>query len=233
MKINEYDFITDKDGPRGVSIKSWLEKEKIALLMNDIQNFCTYEKYSGTWSSDGNDNYFFSRAKDIVFPNIKKILKRFRGLNLQVVYTRLASMEKNLADIPGIAKKVLAEELFDAKGTQYHLYYDEFDSMIDDKVKPQPEDIEIIKTSSGAFCSSNIDLILRNINVSRLIVVGGLTDACIASTVRGAYDRGYLCTVIDDACITATQEDHDAAMRSLDKYYGWVTNTEELLKNLK
>ena len=115
---------------------------------------------------------------------------------------------------------------------KYSMYYTEFPSLIDDKVKPLPNDIEIIKSASGAFSSSNIDLILRSNNISRLVVVGGLTDACVASTVRGAYDRGYLCTIVDDACITATQEDHDAAMRGLDKYYGWVTKTEEVLKHL-
>jgi nicotinamidase-related amidase len=228
-----YDFIIDNNGPKGISIKSWLEKEKLALILIDVQNYITNKKYSGKWSSNSQDDYYYNRITKIVLPNIGKIIKKFRNLKLKIVYTRIASMNKNLSDVPGIGRKVLAEELMDAESNQYQLYYTEYAAMIDSKITPEKEDIVIIKSSSGAFCSSNMDLILRSNNISRLIFVGGLTDACVSSSVREAYDRGYLCTVIEDACIAPSKEDHSAALKSLDKYYAWVISTENLISNLK
>ena len=233
MADYNYDFIIDRDGPKGISRKSWLEKDKLALILIDMQNYITDKKYSGKWNSSGEANYYYNRIIGIVLPSIKKIIKEFRKLKLKIVYTRISSTDRNLSDISGIAKKVFAEELIDAEGGQYQLYYTEHAAMIDNKLAPEKEDIVIIKSSSGAFCSSNIDLILRSNNISRLVFVGGLTDACVSSSVREAYDRGYLCTVIEDACIAPSQKDHIAALRSLGKYYAWVTSTEVLLSSLK
>jgi len=64
------------------------------------------------------------------------------------------------------------------------------------------------------------------------VFAGGLTDACVSSSVREAYDRGYLCTIAEDACIAPSAEDHQAALRSLAKYYGWVAGTAEILARL-
>jgi nicotinamidase-related amidase len=83
-----------------------------------------------------------------------------------------------------------------------------------------------------AFCSADTDNVLRSNGVDRLVFAGGLTDACVSSSVREAYDRGYLCTIAEDACIAPSAEDHQAALRSLAKYYGWVTGTAEILARL-
>ena len=69
--------------------------------------------------------------------------------------------------------------------------------------------------------------------ISNLVFSGGYTDACIDSTVREAIDRGYLCMVAEDACISNIEEDHSATLRILDKYLTWVTKTGNILVNLE
>jgi nicotinamidase-related amidase len=220
----------DDEGPHGIAVSSWLEKEKLALLIIDVQNYITKEKYSGVWTSGEEKAYYYHRSNTAVVPNLRRLIQYFRKNRVRVVYTRIASMDKNLSDVPGISRKVLARELFDTDGTMYHLRSDEQASMIDERIGPSDDDIVITKTASGAFCSSTIDLVLRNNGISRLIIGGGLTDACVSSSAREAYDRGYLCTVVEDACITSSEEDHHSALRSLSKFYAWVTTTKELLK---
>ncbi len=230
MSDYEYDYILDKNGPKGISEKSWLEKDKLAMIIIDVQNYITNKKYRGKYSSDGEDDYYYNRLENTVLPNIQKILKRFRELEIKIIYTRIASQSKKLIDVPGLGRKYLADENnLDKDGKRWTLYYDEHSSEVDKRIEPTQEDIVIMKTGSGAFSSSEMDLILRNNNISRLVFTGGLTDACISSTVRGAFDRGYLSTIIEDACITSTKEDHDGALRSLDRFYGWVTSTDDLL----
>jgi len=230
--VTYFDFKLDKNGPHGIHISSWLEKGKLALVVVDLQNYLTRKRYSGKWSSGGPDSGYYDRIDTEVIPNCQKLIKFFRKSNMSVVYTRIASLDRKLLDVPGMSRKVLAGELKDINGEPYHLYYEEDASQVDERISPQEGDVVVAKTSSGAFCSSGLDLVLRSNNISRLVFVGGMTDACLSSTVRGAYDRGYLSITAEDGCIAASEEDHRAAIRSLEKYYGWVTSTSNLLLNL-
>jgi nicotinamidase-related amidase len=49
--------------------------------------------------------------------------------------------------------------------------------------------------------------------------------------VRDAADRGYLVTVVKDACATYTPERHEAALRAYGGYC-WITDTETVLARL-
>jgi ureidoacrylate peracid hydrolase len=117
-------------------------------------------------------------------------------------------------------------------GTPYHLRADSHDSNPPAELTPHPEDIYVIKSSSGAFNSSDLDNILRNLGVSSLVFTGGISELCLSSTVRAAYDCGYLCTVAEDATITGSPERQEWAMRFLESAYAWVTRTDEILEKL-
>jgi nicotinamidase-related amidase len=231
--MTDYDFRTDPEGPHGIDVDSWLEPERVALMVIDIQNYITLPQYSGVWTAGGGDTYYYPRLSEVVLPNLRRLIDSFRTLRRPVVYTRIAATNANLLDVPGLARKVLAEETRDIHGKLYHLHVDERASQIDNRITPKERDIVICKTASGAFCSADTDSILRNNGISRLVFCGGLTDACVASSVREAYDRGYLCMVAEDACISASEEDHDAALRSLRKFYAWVTSTAEIITALQ
>jgi nicotinamidase-related amidase len=231
--VSSYDFDTDPNGPRGIATSSWLEPGRLALLVIDVQNYITLPRYSGAWTADGGDAYYYPRLSGTVLPNLQRLIQAMHSLGRPVVYTRIASLNANLRDVPGLSRKVLAEEIRDVAGKPYHLHADEHASQIDERIAPEHRDLVICKTASGAFCSADTDSVLRNNGVSRLVVAGGLTDACVASTVREAFDRGYLCTLAEDACIAASAEDHDAALRSLRKFYAWVTDTNTILGLLK
>ncbi|MGM0365910.1 MAG: cysteine hydrolase family protein [Actinomycetota bacterium] len=230
--FTNFDFDLDPLGPHGIKISSWLETKRIALVVVDLQNYITRKRYSGKWSS-GSGKGYYGRIDSEVIPNSQKLIGICRKNNMLVVFTRIASMSGKLLDVPGMPRKVLAGELEDKEGRPYHLLDGEDASRIDDRLKPRKEDVVVAKTSSGAFCSSELDLVLRANNISRLIFVGAMTDACLSSSVRGAYDRGYLSIIAEDGCIAATMEDHRAALRSLEKYYGWVTTTEDIILNLR
>ena len=232
MDKAHYDFKLDPEGHRGIARSSWLEVDKLALMVIDVQNYITQPRYSGHWSADGGDDYYFARAADVVFPNIQKLIQAFRRLGRPVVYTRIASLNANFRDVPGIERKVLVEDTRDRDGRLYQLTYDSEASQIDERFRPGSDDIVICKTASGAFACADTDSILRNNGVSRVVFTGGLTDACVSSSVREGFDRGYLCTVAGDACLTSSAEDHEAALRSLAKFFGWVTSTKEILEAL-
>jgi nicotinamidase-related amidase len=63
------------------------------------------------------------------------------------------------------------------------------------------------KNFGDAFEDTNLEAVLADLGVGRLIVAGAQTDACIRSTLHGAFARGYDATLVSDA---HTTEDHTA-----------------------
>lgn len=235
MSDFEFPYKLDSNGPKGISIESWLDRRRLGLVLVDFQNYWLDEKYGSeseiVWG-EGTKGYVINKYKKIVLPNTLKFIRKFRDLNMRIIYTRNASSNEKLLDIQGLLRKVYAYELKDINGRPYHMYYDEYDSQIVDEVKPEAGDIIINKTSMGVFNSSDIDNVLKNNGIYSLVFIGGYTDACLSSSVRGAYDRGYLCIVPEDACIANVEEDHLFTIKILDKYFAWITDTENILKNL-
>lgn len=62
-------------------------------------------------------------------------------------------------------------------------------------------EIVVVKTSSSAFATTNLDTLLRAENISHLYIVGAVAGFCVNSTVRSASDLGYKVSVVRDAVI--------------------------------
>ncbi len=67
-----------------------------------------------------------------------------------------------------------------------------------------PGDAEplIEKSYGDAFEDTTLETVLSDLGVGRLVVVGAQTDACIRSTLHGAFARGYDATLVSDAHTT-------------------------------
>jgi nicotinamidase-related amidase len=67
-----------------------------------------------------------------------------------------------------------------------------------------PADAEplIEKTYGDSFENTNLETVLSGLGVGQLVVVGAETDACIRSTLHGAFVRGYDATLVGDAHTT-------------------------------
>jgi nicotinamidase-related amidase len=55
------------------------------------------------------------------------------------------------------------------------------------------------KNYGDSFEDTNLEGLLLNLGVGRLVVVGAETDACVRSTLHGAFVRGYDTTLVKDA----------------------------------
>jgi nicotinamidase-related amidase len=58
------------------------------------------------------------------------------------------------------------------------------------------------KNYGDAFEDTNLETVLSSLGVGRLVVAGAETDACIRSTLHGAFVRGYDVTLVSDAHTT-------------------------------
>ena len=70
-----------------------------------------------------------------------------------------------------------------------------------------PGDTEplVSKNHGDSFEGTSLEAVLSGLGVGRLVVVGAQTDACIRSTLHGAFVRGYDVTLVSDAHTTEDQ----------------------------
>lgn len=61
------------------------------------------------------------------------------------------------------------------------------------------------KNYGDSFEATDLESVLSDLGVGRLVVVGAQTDACVRSTLHGAFTRGYDATLVGDAHTTEDQ----------------------------
>src|SRR6266540_676575 len=61
------------------------------------------------------------------------------------------------------------------------------------------------KNYGDSFEDTILETVLSGLGVGRLVVVGAQTDACVRSTLHGAFVRGYDATLVSDAHTTEDQ----------------------------
>jgi nicotinamidase-related amidase len=66
------------------------------------------------------------------------------------------------------------------------------------------------KNYGDSFEDTDLETTLSDLGVGRLVVVGAQTDACIRSTLHGAFVRGYDTTLVSDAHTTEDQTAYGA-----------------------
>lgn len=102
-------------------------------------------------------------------------------------------------------------------------------SQILDAVAPEPGDIVIEKHRWDAFFNTDLDPILRNLDVTRLIVAGLQTNVCVETTSRTAMMKNFDVAVPEDAVSTDGEALHANALDSLRVLYVEVAPWRELL----
>jgi nicotinamidase-related amidase len=73
------------------------------------------------------------------------------------------------------------------------------------ELSPDNAEPLIEKHYGDSFEDTNLESVLSDLGIGQLIVVGAQTDACIRSTLHGAFTRGYDAKLVSDA---HTTDDH-------------------------
>jgi nicotinamidase-related amidase len=90
----------------------------------------------------------------------------------------------------------------------------EWGAEIVDEVAPEDGDIVIEgKRGLDTFASTNLDFILRSKGVRTVALGGFLTNCCVESTMRTAYENGYEVVTLSDCVAATSTEEHDNALK--------------------
>jgi nicotinamidase-related amidase len=78
------------------------------------------------------------------------------------------------------------------------------------ELSPDEAEQLVEKSHGDAFEGTKLESVLDGLAVGRLIVVGAETDACIRSTLHGAFARGYDAILVHDAHTTGDRTEWGA-----------------------
>ncbi|MDA0228605.1 MAG: cysteine hydrolase [Proteobacteria bacterium] len=213
------------DGQTGLTRDVPLEPGRAALLIVDVQNYCCARSGS---AFDGLDEAgfeakygdYFRRLERQTIPNLQALIAACRAAGVEVIYTVIEALTRDGRD-----------RGLDYKITGFLVPRGSPDGRVIAAIAPGDDEIVLLKSASSVFNSTNIEYVLRNLGVERLAICGVYTEQCVESAVRDACDRGFLVTLVGDACTTPSQTAHDNSLQAI-KGYCRTVNTADLVTEL-
>jgi len=76
-------------------------------------------------------------------------------------------------------------------------------------------DIVVDKKRVSAFSGNALEMILRAKGISHLVLCGIATGGVVLSTLREAFDKDYILTVLSDGCADSDEEAHQFLMEKI------------------
>jgi len=201
-----------------------------ALLIIDMQR--DFLEPGGFGEMLGND---VSQLRRAVEPN-RRLLTAWRAAGLRVIHTR-EGHRPDLSDLPP-AKKIRGRgkiRIGDAGPMGRILVRGEPGHDIIPELYPAPGEPVIDKPGKGAFFATDLDAILRNTGIARLVVTGVTTEVCVNTTVREANDRGFDCFVPADCTGSYFPEFHAmglAMIKAQGGIFGWIGDSKDVIAAL-
>jgi nicotinamidase-related amidase len=166
--------------------------------------------------------------KTDMLANTRQVADAARAAGATVMHAPITFQEgyHELSDHPyGILKGVVDGNAF-VKGS--------WGAAIVDDLAPAEDDIVIEgKRGLDTFASTNLDFILRSTGVTKIALGGFLTNCCVESTMRSAYERGYDVITLTDCVAATSQEEHANALTYDYPMFSRPMTSAEFVEELK
>lgn len=165
--------------------------------------------------------------KNQTIPNTVDLVAKARAKGVQLIYVPIAFSKdyREMQPVPfGILKGVKDGKLF-IKGSKA--------AEIIDELKPQAGDL-VLEGKRGlcGFASTNLDFTLRQHGFKNVALAGFLTNVCVESSMRSAYDLGYNVITLTDCTATTSLEIQEFTVKTNYPIYSHPMTHHEFLAQL-
>jgi nicotinamidase-related amidase len=167
-------------------------------------------EFQNDFTSDG--GALHGAVKDVMestnmLENAKKLVDDARAAGATIIHApiRFADGYGEINDHPyGILAGVVDSKAF---------VKDSWGAEIVEDLAPQADDIVVEgKRGLDTFASTNLDFILRSKGIKTVALGGFLTNCCVESTMRSAYEKGFDVVTLTDCVAATSQAEHDNAI---------------------
>lgn len=95
-------------------------------------------------------------------------------------------------------------------------------------IRPRENDPVITKHRYSAFHNTDLDTVLRAHGIRTLVLTGVAANVCVETTAREAFVRDYYVVFPRDGSACYSDQDQEATLRNVDRYFGEVVELEAL-----
>lgn len=176
-----------------------------------------------------------------------KVLAAARREGIKIIYLKMA-FKPDLSDAGAADSVNLVRHLKIMKvGTKVKsptgaesriLIKDTWNTDILTELTPKAEDTVLYKHRFSGFYQTELDSILKRLEVKYLIFTGCTTSVCVESTIRDAMFRDYLPVLLADCTgepigYGLPRSNHEASLLTIQVLFGWVSNSNDFIKGLE
>ena len=99
-----------------------------------------------------------------------------------------------------------------------------------ESMRPREDEFHIVKRRYSGFIGTEFEIVLRGLNASTLVLIGGLTDVCVHYTFADAHQRDFYVRVVSDCVGGSTVARHLASLDAMEYLQtGAVCTTNEII----
>lgn len=186
-----------------------LDAARSALLVIDMQEFFL-DPASGAFTCGG----------PAILPSVKRLVEAFRHAGRPVIFTR------HVHHPNGLDMGIMGWWWEDAciEGSP--------ESGVHPELAPLSKEKVILKHRYSAFYNTDLETVLRCLDVKDLVFTGVMTNMCCESTARDAYYRDYRVFFPADGTGAVSEEMHVASLLNLAFGFAHVTTCDAILSGL-
>ena len=155
-----------------------LDTRNPAMIVVDMQNAFLHDQ--GSVATMGLD---ITYLKETVGP-VMRLVETCHDTGVPIIFTRYV-LRADYTDAG------LRGERRPGACTSGSLVAGTWDADLDPRMDVRPSDYILDKTRYSSFYNTNLEVILRGLQVDTLIVCGVTTEICVESTIRDAYFRDF------------------------------------------
>lgn len=141
-----------------------------------------------------------------VIPKCRELLDAFRAKGFPVFHI-VRVHRKDGSDVEITRKEIFRKQPFAVEGTP--------GAAIVDPLAPHPGEYVVPKVRMSAFIGTELDLMLRTLGVTDLVIAGIQTPNCIRTTAFDAIAYNYPVVLARDATGAQSDEIHNANVRDM------------------
>jgi nicotinamidase-related amidase len=170
------------------------------------------------------------RAREIVAP-INAFHDRVRQLGVPIVHVRTVLRKGGHDDVNGLRaawRLVFPLHVGDIPNADAHAI--EGSRWTEFVTRVEPDDL-IVETKKrlSIFYPTDLDFLLRNMDIRTVVLNGGFTDCCALNAAFDASNRNYRVVVLSDLVRGTNAEMEEAALKMVSLHMGLVMDSADLL----
>ena len=170
-----------------------------------------------------------------VIPNLQRINQACRTAGIPIFYAQ-ADHRPDLKDFVSHVVDVLGEQPREKgpyRTVRPGVFMGSQEIEIIPEIAPQPGDYVIKKIRWSAFHQTRLEVHLRTLGVTTILLAGGAIEVGVASTAYSARDYGYSLVFLSDACTARDREGWRFFMEKVFPHFGRVRTVEEAIALIK